>query len=169
MQFVSILEPLPSDSHLSFSRWENVLVILAIEPEPRSSFALYEPNIRNVLRRHPRGMGVVMVVRHEKPPPEGFAEHIKALLDTYRTQLLAVSAVIEATGFAAAVQRGVGTTILAASGMNRRTHMHRSVAEAVPWLVERTQPDGYRSEARAALMAALDTLSRPVTRAVANL
>ncbi len=154
-----VLEPLPSDANVIFGRWANVLVVRALSTETDHTFLLYESNLRTVLRRHPQGAGLVLLVDHEESPPDGYADRMQGLLARYGGQIITGSAVINARGFAAAVQRAVGTAVLSVSRMQGKFAIHQSVDEAVPWLAKRLWPEVGRAERSRELREAL--IGRP--------
>lgn len=106
---------------------------------------------------------MVLVVEHAEPPPHGYVERVQGLLNAYRAQVLAGCAILEARGFAAAVQRAAGTAILSMSRMRGRLAIHESVESAVPWLTERLLPQAERLERGRELRALLAPSRSPGT------
>lgn len=160
-----MLERLPSDQHVTFGCFRNLLVLRSHSPEAPETFTIIEANLRTVLRRHPKGAGLLLIVEHSEPPPTGYVERVQRLLDAYRSQLIATCAVLDARGFAAAVQRATATAILSVSRMRGRLTVHESLETAIPWLAERILPETDRGklerELRSLLLSARPLSAEP--------
>jgi hypothetical protein len=108
-----------SDSSMTFASWLNLLVLCSRAPEMDATFALVEQNIATLIRRHPRGVALLMVVLHHERAPDEYAQRAIAILKRFRPQILGAATVLEASGFAAAAQRALGTSIIGLTGMGR--------------------------------------------------
>ena len=112
-----------------------LLVVLSLVLAP--TFALAETNLSGLLRKHPRGVGIILIVQHPQKPPDQYFERATGLLKRYRPQLLCAAVVIESQGFAAAAQRSLGAMILTAAGMQQRNAIFAKLDLACGWLAER--------------------------------
>ena len=142
---------------MACATWLNSFVVCSRTTETDASFALAEQNIASILRRHPRGIGILLVVLHSDRAPDNYAAKMLALLKRFRPQILSAAALIEASGFAAAAQRAVGTSVISLSGMGRLLGLFTTLEESTAFLANTMFPAEQRAAGGAAFSAAVRT------------
>jgi hypothetical protein len=135
--FPERVELLPSDECAIFGAWLNVLLIGSQAPEHERTFVLAEQNLASILRRHPRGAALVLMVLHADKPPENYVQRATRLLHAFRPQLLGAAGVFEMHGFTAAAQRAVGSTLIRLASLGTSAAMFGDIDGAVGFLAPR--------------------------------
>jgi hypothetical protein len=162
--FPAQIQALPSEPSVTFGAWLNLLVACSHHIESEQSFDLTERHMTSLIRRHPRGIGVLLIMLHSEPAPANYSDRALRILRTFRPQLLKISVVLEATGFAAAGQRALAHSIVMVSGMRGYITLHTDLGEAVAGLAQRMLPHEQHSAGVGALVPAAEQFRLRVRR-----
>ena len=146
---------MPSDAPLACASWLNSFVVCARAAETESSFALAEQNIASILRRHPRGVAILLIVLHHDKAPENYTDKMLGLLKRFRPQLLCAAAVIEASGFAGAGQRALGASVITLSGMGRMLGIFNTLEASSEFMAQHMFAVEQRVAGQAGLLSAV--------------
>jgi hypothetical protein len=146
---------MPSEAALACATWLNSFVVCSRTTETDASFALAEQNIATILRRHPRGIGILLLVLHSDRAPDNYAAKMLALLKRFRPQILGAAALIEASGFAAAAHRAMGTSVISLSGMGRVLGLFTSLEESTTFVANHMFPLEQRAQGAVAFASAV--------------
>ncbi len=155
MIFPAQAEPLPSDSSVTFGSWVNLLLIGSCNSETDASFDLCDRNIATVLRKQPRGVGLMLIVTHSQRAPDNYAERVLAMLRRYRPQIICTAVVVEMRGFAGAAHRALGHSVISLSGMRNVISLFDDGAKAGSFLADRLFPPEHRGPGAIAMTAAI--------------
>jgi hypothetical protein len=153
--FPAQAELLPCDSSVTFASWLNLLLIGSCNAETDASFDLCERNIATVLRKHPRGVGLMLIVTHSQRAPDNYADRVLGLLRRFRPQVVCTAVVVEMRGFAGAAHRALGHSVISLSGMRSVISLFDESAKASDFLGERLFPIEQRSAGTTAMAAAI--------------
>ena len=140
-----------SDGSIMFGAWLNLLMLGSRSAETEQTFALAEKNIATLLRKHPRGVGLLLMVLHDERPSENYPSKVLGLLKLFRPQILGACGVIETRGFAGAAHRAVGQSVVRLSGMHGVINLFGSVEAGGAFLADRLFPSEQRGPAGVAL------------------
>jgi hypothetical protein len=162
--FLDSAEVLPSGSDVAFGAWLNLLLIVSMQAETERAFDVTEQHMKALLRRHPRGLGVLLVMTHDQRPPDYYSDRSLQILRRFRPQLLKVAIVLESQGFAAAAQRAVARTIILVSGMHAVITLHTDLAPATMSLAETLLPAEQRFSGVRHMRSAVASFRRQVRR-----
>ncbi len=112
----------------------------------RETFDRQSAALRAVVQSHPGAAGFLCIVETgAKPPDEALRRASAQMIVDHGDQLALAAAVIEGTGFQAAVTRSVLTTItMFMRELRAKVSFFPSVNDAAPWLCARIAlPDPY--------------------------
>lgn len=130
-------------------------MIASRAPEVDSSYELMHRNMATLLRRHPRGIGILLLVMHSEKPPEDFVPRALNILRTYRAQILGAGGIIEHSGFVGAAHRAVGQSLITLSGMRGVIHVFGDIPSASQFMAERLLPTEQRAFGAPAMRTAI--------------
>jgi hypothetical protein len=153
--FPTQAELLPSDGSVTFASWLNLLLIGSCNAETDGSFELCERNIATVLRKHPRGVGLILIVTHSQRAPDNYADRTLAMLRRFRPQIVCTAVVVEMRGFAGAAHRALGHSVISLSGMRNVISLFDESSKAGSFLSDRLFPAEQRGPGGVAMIAAL--------------
>jgi hypothetical protein len=145
-----------TDGQQRWITWQDVIFVEAVGQPTATNLREFETWFRGYAAAHPHGVGLIIELRTDIPPPdEAGKKTVRELLGRMEPQLRALGYVIEAPGFGAATLRAV------LAGMNlvqRRSYLQvtaRSVDEALAAILPRLH--GGRARA-AGLRGATDAI-----------
>jgi hypothetical protein len=139
-----------------FASWLNLLLIGACKAETSEAFDICEQNIATLLRKQPRGVGLLLITIHGEPVMEGYAERAQRMLKRFRPQILCAAGVIEVRGFAGAAHRALGHTLISISGLRGVAAMFGELGEATSFVSERCLPVEQRAAGLVALRGVVE-------------
>lgn len=146
----------------AFGTWHNLLINVVVASETPECMEMFEDCGVRLIRQHQRGIGVLLVVTHGQKPPAGYADHMGRMLRGYRENILAVGAVLEAEGFAAAAQRSVGTGIAQLVGASDSIRIVQQLSDLTTWLTDRISIGAPAADNPIALSTAVSAFRRQV-------
>jgi hypothetical protein len=130
------------DTSYTLAEWRNVYaVVWRAQPDARRAQRMGE-HFRRVVRAHPEGVMVVVIVPTSVPPPDDAArDRINEAMRAAPSVTRAIAYVLVGTGFGAATMRGAVTDTLLAAKPPYPVRVFATIAEAASWIVERAGPD----------------------------
>lgn len=135
------------DSSSSYGQLGSLLVVYGYE-RPTASVAMsYRQCIVELIKRHPEG-GMLTVIEDTSTPHVEARNVLIKLFKELGPKLNRASFVIRSSGFAAATQRAMISTMLLATGHKDRFHMSGSVEQGANWLLERVPDPSQPNSAR---------------------
>ncbi len=130
-----------SDHASTFGFVNNVLVVIGHTAPDAESARNYARATHELGQRHPDGIGLVTIVKEAATPN---AEARRLLVNNFRDHarfIHGVMFVVEASGFAAAIQRSVMNAFTLASGVSGKVRIFKEVSDGVPSLLRRIVMD----------------------------
>jgi hypothetical protein len=149
-------QAMPADDSVIFASWLNLLLIGSCRAETDRSFDVCEQNIATLLRKQPRGVGLLLIAIHGDPVMENYSQRAQRMLKRFRPQLLCCAGVVEVRGFAGAAHRALGHTLISLTGLRGVAAMFGERGDAIPFMAERILPVEQRAAGAVAMRSAVE-------------
>ncbi len=125
------------DAVSTFASWNNLAICYGRQPPTGRNVGNYRFVLESMTKLYPQGVGLITIVARVSTPGADAREPLLAVFRDLWPQLIASAFVIEATGFAAAVQRSVAGALILGVGVRDRIKVADSLSSSLLWMNER--------------------------------
>lgn len=129
------------DSVGSFGWCGNLMLCVGREPPDPLGASNYAESVRRISALYPNGIGVLTVIQSRSTPEPAARDLLVGTFKKNWGSIRGALFVVEAQGFAAAIQRSVLSAFMLAAGVRDQIKVTTPASCDVSWLTERAAPD----------------------------